>query len=64
MTRFERDIQDALEGNEIEVLKRRADELDRILEQLRCCNNGFRRKCLRQEWDRLKAQYDKIDEMF
>ena len=42
MTRFERDLKDALEGNEIEVLERRKAELDRIYKEGKCCKNEFR----------------------
>ena len=64
MTRFERDLQDALNGNEIEVLTRRKEEIERLKHDLVWCKNGFRRLCIRQEIDRLKAQYDEIDALF
>lgn len=63
MTRFEKDAREAWEGNEIEVLKRRKAELERLEKEGRCCKNSFRRTCITQEYTRLKREYDKIDEM-
>ena len=64
MTRFERDLKDALEGNEIEVLTKRQQELDRLKDELRCTKNGFRRQCLTQEITRLKREYNEISDKF
>ena len=64
MTRFERDLKDALEGNEIEVLTKRHLELDRLKDELRCTKNGFRRQCLTQEITRLKREYNEISDKF
>lgn len=64
MTTFERDLQDALSGNEIEVLKRRKAEIDRLKYDLLWCKNSFRRQCISQEIERLTKEYNKIDEHF
>lgn len=64
MTTFERDLQDALSGNEIEVLKRRKAEIDRLKHDLLWCKNSFRRQCISQEIERLTKEYNKIDEHF
>ena len=64
MTRFERDLKDALEGNEIEVLTRRKTEIDRLTAEGKTCKNSFRRQCIAQEVARLTAEYNKIDELF
>jgi len=64
MTKFEKDLLEALDGNEREVLERRKKELDRIYSEGRACKNGYRRQCLAQEYNRLKAEYDYIDEQF
>ena len=64
MTRFEKDYKDALEGNEIEVLKRRKAEIERLTKEGKACKNGFRRQCIAQEVARLTAEYNKIDELF
>ena len=64
MTRFEKDLKDALEGNEIEVLKRRKAEIERLIREGKACKNGFRRKCIAQEVARLQQEYNKIDELF
>ena len=64
MNRLEKDLKDALEGNKIEVLTRRKQELERIEQEGRSCKNGFRRQCLAQEYTRLKAEYDYIDRQF
>ena len=64
MTRFERDLKDALEGNEIEVLERRKAELDRIYKEGKCCRNEFRLQCLAQDYVRLKREFDEIKSHF
>ena len=50
MNRFERDLLEALDGNEKEVLERRKKELDRIYSEGKACKNGYRRQCLAQEY--------------
>ena len=64
MTRFERDINDAKEGNEIEVLPRRKAEIEKLTAEGKACRNGFRIKCIAQEVARLKAEYNKIESLF
>lgn len=64
MTRFERDFKEAQEGNEIEVLKRRKAEIEKLTAEGKACRNGFRRQCIAQEVARLTAEYNKIDELF
>lgn len=64
MTKFERDLQDALNGNEIEVLKRRKAELKRLTAEGKACKNAFRRQCLAQEVAKLTAEYHAISENF
>ena len=64
MNRFEKDVLDALSGSEKEVLERRKKELDRIYSEGKACKNGYRRQCLAQEYNRLKAEYDYIDGQF
>ena len=64
MNRFEKDLLDALDENEKEVLERRKKELDRIYSEGRACKNGYLRQCLAQEYKRLKAEYDYIDGQF
>lgn len=63
MIRFEKDIIEIEEGNEIEVLKRRKEELDDLYKKGRCEKNAFRRQCIAQEYTRLKAEYDALDGM-
>jgi hypothetical protein len=64
MTRFEKDYRDALEGNEIEVLKRRKAEIERLTREGKACRNGFRRQCIAQEVARLQEEYRRIDGLF
>lgn len=64
MTRFERDLKEALNGNEIEVLSRRKAEIDSLTKEMKSCKNGFRRKCIAQDIARLTAEYNKIDSNF
>ena len=49
MTRFEKDLKDALAGNEIEILTRRKAEIDKLTAEGKACKNAFRRTCIAQE---------------
>ncbi|MBR4043469.1 MAG: hypothetical protein IKJ10_02325 [Bacteroidaceae bacterium] len=64
MTRFERDLKEALDGNEIEVLKRRKAEIEKLTAEGKACKNSFRRTCIAQEVVRLTAEYKRISENF
>ena len=64
MTRFEKDMNEALAGNEIEVLKRRKAELERLTAEGKGCRNGYRRQCIAQEVARLTAEYNEISNRF
>lgn len=61
MTKFERDMIEALEGNAREVIERRRAELKEIERQGRSCKNGFRRQCLAQEYVARKVELDEIE---
>ena len=63
MTKFEKDIIEIEEGNEIEVLKRRKAELDDLYKKGRCEKNSFKRQCIAQEYERRLAEYEKLDAM-
>ena len=63
MTRFEKDVKEIQEGNEIEVLKRRKAEFEELYKKGRCEKNGFRRQCIAQEYERRLAEYEKLDAM-
>lgn len=64
MTKFEKDLVEIAEGNEIEVMKRRKTEIEKLEKDGRCEKNGFRRICIAQELTRLKAEYSKLNELF
>ncbi len=64
MTRFEKDLQDALNGNEKEVLTRRKAEIKKLTAEGKACKNGFRRTCIAQEIARLTREYNEIDGQF
>ena len=64
MTRFEKDLHEALNGNDIEVLTRRKAELERLTAEGKGCKNGFRRQCIAQEIARLTAEYNEISNRF
>ena len=64
MTRFEKDLTEALNGNEIEVLKRRKAKLERLTAEGKSCRNAFRRQCIAQEVARLTAEYNEISSRF
>ena len=63
MTRFEKDVKEIQEGNEIEVLKRRKSELEKLYKKGRFEKNAFRRQCIAQEYERRLAEYEKLDAM-
>ena len=64
MNRFERDLKDALEGNEIEVLTRRKAEIEKLTAEGKACKNTFRRTCIAQEVVKLTREYQAISEHF
>ena len=64
MTKFERDLRDALAGNEIEVLTRRKAEIEKLTKEGKACKNGFRRQCIAQEVAKLTREYNEIDANF
>lgn len=64
MTRFERDLNEIAEGNEIEVLKKRKAEIEKLEKAGKCEKNGFRRTCIAQDLARLKAEYRRLDGLF
>ena len=64
MTRFERDLNEAKNGNEKEVLTRRKKELKKLEEEGKTCKNAFRAQCIAQDYNRLKAEYLKISSLF
>lgn len=64
MTRFERDLKDALAGNEIEVLTRRKAEIEKLTKECNACKNRFRRQCIAQEVAKLTREYNEIDANF
>lgn len=64
MTRFEKDLRDTLEGNEIDVLSRRKTEIERLTKEGKSCKNSFRRQCIAQEVARLTREYNEIDSHF
>ena len=62
MTRFEKDLKDALAGNEVEVLTRRKAEIDKLTAEGKARKN--RRTCIAQEIARLTREYNAISENF
>lgn len=63
-TRFDKDLEDALKGNEIEVLKRRKAEIEKLMSELKGCKNNFRAHCIAQELSKLNKEYKLISENF
>ena len=63
MTRYEKDMQEALNGNAMEVLKIRKAELERLTREGKSYKNSFRRQCIAQEVVRLQREYNAIDEL-
>ena len=64
MTRFERDLKDAKEGNEIEVITKRKAEIAKLTKEGKAYKNSFRRECIAQEVTKLQHELNQIDELF
>ena len=64
MTTLEKDMREALEGNEKEVLLRRKAEIKRLTLEGKGCKNGIRRQCIAQQVVKLEAEYRQISDMF
>lgn len=62
--RFQRDLADALRGNEIEVITGRRAELACLKADLRGCKNAFRAQCLLQDIERLTQELTAIEGNF
>ena len=63
MTKFEKDMKEMEEGNEIEVLKRRKAELEDLYKKGKCEKNVFKRQCIAQEYTRKLNEYERLDGM-
>ena len=63
MTRFEKDIKEAREGDASIILKKRKEELDSLIKEGKACKNAFRRQYLAQEVVRLTEEYNEIDKL-
>ena len=63
MTKFEKDMKEMEEGNEIEVLKRRKAELEDLYKKGRCEKNSFKRQCIAKEYTRKLDEYERLDRM-
>lgn len=61
MTKFERDMYDALNGNATEILKKRQTEIKNLTAEGKVCKNKFRMTCIAQEIIRLTNEYNAID---
>lgn len=64
MTTFEKDLQDALEGNEKEVITRRRSEINKLVIEGKGCKNSFKRTCIAQEVAKLTAELNEITSNF
>lgn len=62
MTKFQRDMMEAIDGGYIEVITRRQAELREIEYEGKRCKNSFKVKCLAQEFARLNRELDAIME--
>ena len=63
MTRFEKDYEEVKNGNALVVMKRRKEEIAKLEKEGRSCKNSFRRQCIAQEYNRLKFEYNQLDEL-
>lgn len=64
MTRFEKDLVIArTDPEELDIiLRERKAELDRLWDEGRKARNSFRATCIAQEYNRLAAQYEELDQ--
>ena len=64
MTRFEKDLIIAkTDADELSIiLRERKAELDRLWEEGKKTKNSFRATCIAQEYNRLAAQYEELDQ--
>ncbi len=62
--RLVRKLADAMNGNEIEVFAWYKSEIYRLKSELRKCRNGFNARCIIQEIETLKNEYNVIDSNF
>ncbi len=64
-TKFDKDLRlmetDSDAG--IMILRERKAQLEQIERQGRACKNHFRLKCIAQEYNWLKREYDALDQM-
>ena len=63
-TRFEKDYEEAKQGNGIEILSGRKNQLEVLRKQFKSCRNAFKRDCLKQKIIKLEEEYKIIDELF
>ncbi len=61
MTRYERNLKDAQEGNEIEVLKAYDQKIKEQRTRQNASKNGFIRTACQQEIDRLMDERNRIE---
>lgn len=64
MTRFQRDMEAALAGDEQRVLTERKAEIQKLMHEVKTVKNKFRQMCIAQDIARLKAEYEVIDSKF
>ena len=64
MTRFEKDLQAALAGDEIAVITKRENEIINLKNQLGKTKNNFRAQCIVQEISKLQSQLAQIQNNF
>ena len=64
VTKFDKDLRRALDGDEREIIKERQDELANLRRELRATKNGFRAQCLMQEIARRQSELVEIKSYF
>ncbi len=62
MTRFEKDLRDALAGAEQEVITERRKEIKSLERELGYCKNGFRCQCIFQELTKRRNELARIEQ--
>lgn len=62
MTRFEKDLRDALAGAEREIIMERRKKIKALEKELGYCKNGFRAQCIFQDLTKQRNELAKIEQ--
>lgn len=61
MTRFEKDRQEVINGNSVEIMKKRKAEIEKLYKEGRACRNSFRMQFILADLAKLSKEYKALD---